>query len=433
MYVLTKETTRGFICFGLALLAGWWSGDWVVATLTASVAWIAIGAVNFYVINEWSKRPLARTRTSASAWLRVVHRLRQAHRRSRDRSAWLLAELRWLKDTFDAIPDGWIVIHRAGAIETINATARELLGLEASDKNQNLLALVRNPAIVELVRGDIDTDIVEITAPMDETKRLELRHIRVGEDRSIVLIRDVTTLNRLLTMRQDFVANVSHELRTPLTVIIGYLEALDDDNVEIDVLRDHIGRLASPAARMKALVEDLLTLSRLESSPMPDPDDFDVVDVPTMLASIAAEAESIAGEDHRVLLEIDCNAPVLGMTSELHSAFFNLVSNAIRYSPDGGEIIIRWAMRDGQPSFSVEDHGLGIAPEHISRLTERFYRVDMKKSRGRGGTGLGLAIVKHILRRHQSELAVQSQVGRGSTFSFALREARTLEALMAER
>ncbi len=423
MYVLTRETTRGLTCLTLGLVAGILSTDWAIGALVACLVWIAIGGLNYLAFERWTRRPLGTTASESSVWLEIVGRLRQNQRRSRERSAWLIAELRWLKDTFDAIPDGWIVIHRAGSIETINASARALLGLEADDKNQNLLALIRNPAIVELVRGDIDSDIVEIPAPTDEAKRLELRHIRVGEDRSIVLIRDVTTLNRLLTMRQDFVANVSHELRTPLTVIIGYLEALSEDDIEIDVIRESIARLESPAARMKALVEDLLTLSRLESSPMPEEEDFEIVDVPSMLTAIATEARSISSDGHDISLELDCGCTVLGIASELHSAFSNLVSNAVRYSPDGGAIVIRWASENGKPVFSVRDEGVGIPPEHISRLTERFYRVDMKKSRGRGGTGLGLAIVKHILRRHHSELEVTSRVGEGSTFSFALRDA----------
>lgn len=429
MYVLTREAVRGLVCVALGIVAGLLSGEWAIGALVACLVWIGIGALNFLAFDRWTRRPLGPTSSESSIWRGGVGRLRQSQRHSRERSAWLLAELRWLKDTFDAIPDGWIVIHRAGSIETINASARALLGLEASDKNQNLLALIRNPAIVELVRGDIDSDIVEIPAPTDETKRLELRHIQVGDDRSIVLIRDVTTLNRLLTMRQDFVANVSHELRSPLTVIIGYLEALNDDDIEIEVVRESIARLESPAARMKALVEDLLTLSRLESSPSPEDEDFDIVDVPAMLTAIASEARSVSNDDHEISLELDCRSAVLGIPSELHSAFSNLVSNAIRYSPDGGRIVIRWANHDGKPEFSVRDDGIGIPPEHISRLTERFYRVDMKKSRGRGGTGLGLAIVKHILRRHHSELRIASRVGEGSTFSFGLREASDVRSI----
>ena len=340
--------------------------------------------------------------------------------RSRQRARRLVAELRWLQGTLDSMPDGWIVLLPDGTVEAVNQSARRLLGLARNDRRRRLPDLVRDPSVGALVRGEAEDGIVELPSPVEEGKRLELRLLPVDPQRSIILIRDVTMLGRLLTMRQDFIANVSHELRTPLTVIIGYLEALQDDDIDHQTLRRLLGRLQSPADRMKALVEDLLTLTRLESSPMPGKDDIERVQPAAMLEAAVNDARQLATAAHNIVLEADAALPAHAVTSELHSAFFNLIANAIRYSPDGGLVNVRWKPGRTGPRFEVEDRGLGIPPEHISRLTERFYRVDLAKSRVRGGTGLGLAIVKHILRRHRTRLEVESALGEGSLFSFEL-------------
>ena len=328
-------------------------------------------------------------------------------------------ELALLQRTFDAVPDGWMVLSDSGAVATENDAARRLLGMVRGDR-RTLMEVARDPAVDSLMAGEVEDGIVEIASPIDDSTRLELRHIRADEGQSIVLVRDVTTLNRLLTMRQDFIANVSHELRTPLTVIVGYLETLEDDDIDLETMRRLLDRLHAPAERMKALVDDLLTLTRLESSPMPGPDDVEIVKVAAMVDSIVAEARQLAGPEHEFHIDADPEMCVAGVPAELHSACFNLVANAIRYSPDGGPIHVRWGASDEGPRFEVEDAGQGIAAEHISRLTERFFRVDLADSRARGGTGLGLAIVKHVLRRHNSQLGVASEVGEGSVFHFVL-------------
>ena len=343
-----------------------------------------------------------------------------SHSRYRTLAKRLIAELRWLQGTLDSMPDGWIVLLPDGTVEAVNESARRLLGLARNDRRRRLPDLVRDTSVAALVRGEVEDGIVELPSPVDEARRLELRHLPVDADRSIILIRDVTMLDRLLTMRQDFIANVSHELRTPLTVIMGYLEALEEEDIDKATLRRLLGRLHSPAERMKALVEDLLTLTRLESSPMPGKDDIERVDPASMLTSAVNEARQLATPAHDIVLEADAGLSAHAVPSELHSAFFNLIANAIRYSPDGGVVNVRWKRGRAGPRFEVEDRGLGIPPEHISRLTERFFRVDLAKSRVRGGTGLGLAIVKHILRRHRTRLDVESQLGEGSLFSFEL-------------
>ena len=389
--------------------------------LAAGLAvWLASGIAPAWRFRRWCASALPAPPTTGLFWAGAATRLHASVHRARRRTRRLVSELRWLQDTLDSMPDGWLVLQRDGAIEALNAGARSLLGFGRRDRRRHITDLLRDPSVGALIRGEVEDGIVELPSPVDEVRRLELRHIPVDDVRSIALIRDVTTLDRLLTMRQDFIANVSHELRTPLTVVIGYLETLEDDDIDPATLRRLLDRLRAPVDRMKALVDDLLTLTRLESSPMPGPSDVEPVNGQAMLRSVVDEARQLATPAHDIVLDADPDVVARGVRSELYSAFFNLIANAIRYSPDGGRVAVRWRAGVAGPRFEVEDNGLGIPPEHISRLTERFFRVDLAKSRVRGGTGLGLAIVKHILRRHRTQLEVRSKVGEGSLFCFDL-------------
>ena len=402
------------VAIGLAIDSVAWG---IAAGLAA---WLVWGMVDALAFRRWTKTPLGAPRLALSVWRETAGQLHAAVWRPRRRTKRLVEELRWLHDTLDSMPDGWLVLQSDGAIEAANQGASSLLGFAPIDRRRKLTELLRDPSTAALVVGDVEDGIVELASPIDESRRLELRHIAVDDERSIVLVRDVTMLDRLLSMRQDFIANVSHELRTPLTVIIGYLEALQDDDIDQETLKRLLGRLQAPADRMKALVEDLLTLTRLESSPMPGKGDMETVNAASMLQSVLNEARQLATAQHEIALEADAGVVARAVPGELHSAFFNLIANAIRYSPDGGIVSVRWQQGEAGPRFEVEDHGLGIPPEHISRLTERFFRVDLAKSRVRGGTGLGLAIVKHILRRHGTRLQVESKLGEGSLFYFDL-------------
>lgn len=399
-----------------AALVGFLSGSVAWGVVTALAAFIAWHAIQFRGFARWSRRPLGRPRSRDAAWAALADRLHRAIGMGRTRSRGLVATLRRLRTTTDTIPDGWVILRTDGEIEDYNRGARDHLGLAANDHGQNLVALVRNPGIVSLLRGEVDSDIVEIAAPADETRRIELRRIDIDTERALVMARDVTELNRLLTMRQDFVANVSHELRTPLTVIVGYLEELDQGNPDFETLREVLPKLTPPARRMRALVDDLLTLTRLESAPLPSDETTGDIDVALMLETIVAEARQLSAGRHRIVLHADSGLRLRGVSTELYSAFNNLVTNAVRYSPDGGKIDVRWYASARGRRFEVEDRGMGIAPEHLTRITERFYRIDLAGARVRGGTGLGLAIVKHVLRRHRSVLQVESELARGSLF-----------------
>lgn len=373
---------------------------------------------------RWSTQPLRRPRNIDSLWDAATHRIYLQLQRERGRTKEVLEQLRSLQVVTDALPDGAIVLDNQGEIEHLNRRARELLNLKKADKGQVLATLVRQPQLVALLKDNYDENLVELSIPTprktafgNSTRQIEVRKFYTEDERSTLLIRDVTELNRLLSMRQDFIANVSHELRTPLTVIVGYLETLQEESLDRSTMLDLVQRLRPPAVRMHALVDDLLLLTRLESATPPAKEDLDPINLSDMLQQIVTEIGTLATANHDIQLAIDSKAQIYGVESELFSGFSNLVANAVRYSPQGGVINVSWRDTDNGASYSVIDHGTGIAPEHLSRLTERFYRVDLTGARVRGGTGLGLAIVKHVLKRHNSSLNIISELGSGSEFA----------------
>jgi two-component system phosphate regulon sensor histidine kinase PhoR len=383
----------------------------------ATVAWVTWHGVEIGRLLAWSAGSLARPRGLTGIWASLGERLYLSRRSGRRRRERLLSLLRLYRTTTERLPDAAVLMNEAGEIQWFNPVARSILGLTPADVGQNVVNLLRHPRIVNLVNSGDAGDLIEIASPIDEQRTLDIRLIPADTNLRLLLVQDVTQIQRLLTMRQDFVANVSHELRTPLTVILGYLETLEDDDVDADTLRDIVHRMESPAHRMKALVDDLLLLSKLDSGQPPAVDELPPVDVPSMLQSLCAEARQLSGGAHDIQLEADTALWLSGIEPELYSAFNNLIVNAIRYSPDGGPVTVRWLPSDHGARFEVEDRGIGIPQEHLRRLTERFYRVDVGRSRIKGGTGLGLAIVKHILRRHDSRLEITSEVGKGSTFT----------------
>ncbi|NDF04597.1 MAG: phosphate regulon sensor histidine kinase PhoR, partial [Betaproteobacteria bacterium] len=257
---------------------------------------------------------------------------------------------------------------------------------------------------------------------------VSLSLIHISEPTRLLLTRDVTQLERLETTRRDFVANVSHELKTPLTVLAGFLETMQSLPLTPAQQQEVLATMTSQAERMQRIIDDLLILSRLESEVRP-PNDSEI-DMSAMVERLAREAQYLSRDRHVVRASSEgCSARLLGDDQELASAFGNLVSNAVRYTPEGGEVSISWSCTpEGEGVFCVRDTGPGIESQHIGRLTERFYRVDKGRSRDKGGTGLGLAIVKHIASRHEAELRIQSEVGRGSLFEIVFPKPRVLTA-----
>lgn len=427
-----------------------WAGDLLRATLLLSLALLlgllldAVGGVlaaalaglflwhgrQAWLLLRYLRHPLHAPTGLVGVWEEAAFRAHYALRRARQRTRRISAITRRFLNSTKALPDAAVVIDARGDIHWFNDTARDLLALKRSDIGRNLGSLMRHPQILRLLENVSQDGFAEVPSLRDSNAVLEVRIINFGASDRLFLARDTTQVQRLLTMRQDFVANVSHELRTPLTVIVGYLETLADvDDPDPGTIQTLVKRLEPPTLRMKSLVEELLLLSRLDTSGMPTLDELDPVDVTSVLRGIVSEAREMSGDRHEIVLDCEPGVRILGLERELHSAFMNLVVNAIRYSPDGGTILVSWwADDDGAAHFSVADEGIGIAEEHIHRLTERFYRVDVGRSREAGGTGLGLAIVKHVLRRHGSELGVESELGVGSTFRCTLAPNRVIRS-----
>ncbi|MEO8343148.1 MAG: phosphate regulon sensor histidine kinase PhoR [Gallionella sp.] len=329
----------------------------------------------------------------------------------------LAEELRHIQQATAALPEGVAILNEVNRLEWFNPIAQQHFDLDAEhDIMQDITYLVRQPEFVEyLHEADFSKPLMMRPSRHDDMV-LSIKFIPYGGNKRLLISRDITQFERVAAMRRDFVANVSHELRTPLTVVSGFVENLQDmPDLSQENARRALQLMAEQTRRMDNLVADLLTLSQLENEQSPLHEE--AVDMPELLNEIYRDGEVLSGAHHALRIEITSAANLLGSHDELRSAFSNLLSNAIRYTPQGGAILLRWFERDGQPVFAVQDSGIGIAPQHIPRLTERFYRVDRSRSRETGGTGLGLAIVKHIAMRHQAILEVASEEGKGSTFA----------------
>jgi two-component system phosphate regulon sensor histidine kinase PhoR len=267
-----------------------------------------------------------------------------------------------------------------------------------------------------LAVGDFSEPVV-IQSTRESALTLSVQIVPFGVEEKLLMSRDITRLEAVARVRRDFIANVSHELKTPLTVLAGFIETLTDVEMDERQRQRCLALMREQSNSMQRLVEDLLTLSALESEQLVNEGEFAVV---PLLLAVSSDAKALSGGRHEITLTIRDAATLLGSREELASAFGNLVSNAVRYTPKGGRISLEWRVSDAGGEFTVADSGIGIASEHVPRLTERFYRVDRSRSRATGGTGLGLAIVKHVLIRHQGELIIDSEEGRGSRFTVLL-------------
>ena len=408
----------------LATLAGWLA----VGEIGAEV--MALGVVTFFFLRQlwlvlrlihWAARPLGTPTPSASgAWGEVFDAL---HRRARLASAErenATQELDRFRRAAEALPDGVMILDGRRAIEWMNLQAEVCLGLKGSvDTGSRITHLLREPEFLAYLDSPDHRGVpLELHTQRNPGRSLQVQAAPFAAGRTLLLVRDVTQLQKLATMRRDFVANVSHELKTPLTVTLGFVEtALDAlHDTPPQELAHYLQTAAEQARRMRQLIDDLLTLSSLETDtppPLEDP-----IDAAALLSDVYQEVAALSAGRHHITLENQGPRGLLGSARELRSAFANLAGNAVRYTPDGGEIVLRWSAEGPAGGrFSVRDSGIGIAAQHLPRLTERFYRVDRGRSREAGGTGLGLAIVKHVLERHQAVLQIESEPGQGSMFS----------------
>ncbi|MCL5061067.1 MAG: phosphate regulon sensor histidine kinase PhoR [Candidatus Thermoplasmatota archaeon] len=354
---------------------------------------------------------------ATGTWGDIFYRLQKLQRRQRASRSELTTALEQFEHAAMAVPDGMVILNGNEQIDWCNPASRKYLGLDCErDRGQFIRYLLRQAHFLEFLDAADYSRRLVCKSPINREITLSLQLVPFGEGKKLLVARDITDLERVDAMRRDFIANVSHELRTPLTVVGGFVETLADaPDLPAAESRHYFDLMLDHTRRMQHLLDDLLTLSRLESADHMLNDE--PINVPELARSLKAEAESLSRGQHRVNLQLGSPAWLKGSLQEIRSALGNLVSNAVRYTPEGGEITLAWRERDGEGVFAVTDTGEGIAAEHIPRLTERFYRVDRSRSRETGGTGLGLAIVKHVLTRHGARLEIQSIPGKGSTFA----------------
>lgn len=370
------------------------------------------------VLDKWLQGKQSTLPDRSGQWGDVFARLTRLMRDQNQSYQQINFALERLQRATSAMPEGVVIMDEIDRIEWCNPVAEKHLGINSNlDAGQHITHLVRQTQFTEYLAAHNYSEPLIIKQSRHQGLTLSLQFVPYGDKQKLLISRDVTRLERVQTMRRDFVANVSHELRTPLTVIGGFLETLSEEGSSADpeTSKWALTLMMDQTKRMQRLVEDLLTLSRLEDTENLAREAN--INIPEMLRELYHEAQSLSAGRHRISLNLDTDAKLLGSMDELRSAFGNLVSNAIRYTVDGGEISLNWGILDGQGVFSVQDSGIGIEAEHIPRLTERFYRVDRGRSRETGGTGLGLAIVKHVLTCHQAKLEIVSEPGKGSCFS----------------
>jgi two-component system phosphate regulon sensor histidine kinase PhoR len=403
-------------------------GFWFFSSPVDGLIVIAIclgGMLGFHLFHlalllRWLKNPVAEyVPDGLGSWHTVFLTLYRQVRTQNQSKRKLTHVLERFINAGEAMPDGVIVLDEYDRIEWLNPMAMEHFGLDRTrDVGNLLLNLIRQPAFHAYIKADNFSQplVLKYTQPREIV--LNIQMVPFDSTRKLLLSRDITQLDMVHTVHRDFVANVSHELRTPLTVIGGFLETLSDlPESDTTSLRQFLPMMLEQSHRMQTLVEDLLILSRLENSPAALA--VEKVDMDQMLDSLMVEAEGLSHGRHRITLNKGTPVWLWGSARELHSAFGNLVANAVLYTPEGGAVTLSWCMNGERAVFSVTDSGIGIPREHIPRLTERFYRVDRGRSRSNGGTGLGLAIVKHVVARHHARLDIQSEPERGSCFSVA--------------
>lgn len=418
----------GILCF--ATLVGGSTGYPLQAMLVACFGIIAWQIFRLKLLTEWinnpRKNPLPETSGQFYLLHRSISRINTSNSKRKRQLSVLLSQFRKAVGT---LPDTIVLIDEHGKIEWANSKASTLLNIHwPDDSGVRFCDLIRHPEVEAYINSVTHKDHnikqgVIINSHHNRDQTLNLKCVRYTDEQRMVIVRDVSRLIHINQMHTDFVANVSHELKTPLTVLRGYVEILQDSHELPEKFIQPLNQMNLQSTRMQLIVSDLLYLAKLEDS-----ETFKTkgaIDVTHLVNTIIESVKPLLDDkNHKLKLAIDNDLTIVGSHTELHSAFSNLMTNAINYTPTGGTIKVRWGTEGGKAVFSVKDNGLGIAPQHLNRLTERFYRVDNDRSREGGGTGLGLAIVKHVLQRHGGEFEINSRIGKGSEFkcSFTITE-----------
>jgi two-component system phosphate regulon sensor histidine kinase PhoR len=423
--------TRLFFIATLVLVISWLVGDLVSSTAGWLTAVICLGVLLAYQL--WHASKLSKLLLTPKhgeipramgIWGEIYYRLHKLTRAWRDQVIEVEQQHQRFIQAIQASPNGVVMLNEEDQMEWCNAFAGAHFGLNARrDAMQRITHILRKPAFVQYILRQNYRDPIRLTnMGLFEEYTLDVQIFPYGDKQKLILSQDVSQIEKTDAMRRDFVANVSHELKTPLTVLAGFLETVQELDLSPEDRDRYLELMSVQTGRMKTIVDDLLTLAKLEGNP--EPPISQAIPMAKLLEKLKLDAEGLSQGQHQITLTNRTDKNILGDEAEMYSAFSNLVFNAVRYTPEGGKIDVVWENTDHGAEFSVTDTGPGIAEEHIPRLTERFYRIDRSRSRETGGTGLGMAIVKHVINRHQGELKIQSVLGEGSRFSLSLTRSR---------
>lgn len=389
---------------------------WICLGL-ACLIFFAFQLRSLYLVNDWiSNRPYDVPPNLSGIWGALLFNVYRAQRQERIVQSEMVGLIDRTQSSLVALSEAIILTDDLHQIEWWNPAAEKLFGIQSLDRGRNILAIIRQPDFVEYFHNINDVqDGIKIKLSTDENKYAQIKLTCFGNESRLLVAHDITRMKNLEQMRSDFVDNISHELRTPLTVLSGYIETFTDQEDINPRWKRAFDQMQSQTKRMNALVNDLLLLSRLENDKQIAKNQ--IIEMPSLMNHLFDDAQAYNIDyGHTLNLDIDSHCDLIGSEMELASAFSNLITNAIKYTPKGGTITIGWHDDADHGYFTVKDTGIGIDPKHLPRLTERFYRVDSARSRQTGGTGLGLAIVKHVLMQHGAHIEVESKENQGSTF-----------------
>lgn len=410
--ILTYFILLLFIAIGI----GWLVDELAWVLVITLLLWTSYHLLMLVLTLRWVANKKAEPPDLPGVWGDLIYTFYRKQKSYRDREAALTSVINRYQQSSAALKDAVVIVDTQDRLEWWNSAAEELLGLKPLvDRSKSILNLLRDPRFIRYYKRRQYLEPLELSSPINDRITLQYSITLFGEGDRLLVARDISRMKQLEQVRQSFVSNASHELRTPLTVMRGYLETFLDQELPKPIMRG-LQQMEQQTHRMEGLVRDMLMLSRLESTKHVT-DEFPI-DIHQLLKDIKRDALVLSGDkQHQIELLLDPDYDLIGQDNELHSAFSNLVFNAVRYTPAATRILIRWQVNQGEGIVSVEDNGLGIESHHIPRLTERFYRIDESRSTESGGTGLGLSIVKHVVIRHGGQLKIQSRVGQGSSFT----------------
>lgn len=422
---MQKDLTKFSLIILCAGLVGFLSGFTLLTMLVTAIGIIAWQAFKLNELYRWTIKPEENSMPESSGQTYLLHReIHREREKNINRKRQLNSLLDQFRQAISVLPDAIVLIDNVGKIEWANSNAKSVLGINwPDDASVRFGDLIRYPEVNRMLKHNASQTEggVLVNSIIDNSRTINFKCVRYSDKLRMVIARDVSRLIKVNQMHTEFVANVSHELKTPLTVLRGYLEIMEGSNDLDKKFIKPLEQMNLQSTRMQLIVNDLLYLAKLENTnSIPK---HELIDVTSIVNLIIETIQPLIEEKHHKLeLDIDYSIKINGAQTELHSAFSNLISNAIHYTPENGLIRIRWRQVGDKAEFSVKDNGLGIAAHHIDRLTQRFYRADTDRSRENGGTGLGLAIVKHVLQRHDAELEINSTEGKGTEFICAFPE-----------